>query len=171
MKTIEEKYAEHEIPEDIKDYITDPYLLVLKIDSLNKKLEREERQVARRKRRNQLAQKVFISERDILKQEESCLDEMLEILNDCLELLTSTVEALTESNYEELIKVVDFLVVQYLENKGYVAGRIETLNHAVDGFTYVDYRHENTHAAVKEFLTKKLDSMKKQKQLEKREEM
>ena len=86
-------------------------------------------------------------------------------------ILSSTVEALTESNYEELIKVVDFLVVQYLENKGYVAGRIETLNHAVDGFTYVDYRHENTHAAVKEFLTKKLDSMKKQKQLEKREEM
>ena len=171
MRNIEEEYQKHELPDDIGKTMEDPYYFVLSVDGLMKKMEREEKITARRRGRNRISQKIFPSERSLLQQEEDCLTQMIELLDDDMDLLTQVIETLTKENFHELVKVVDFLVVHYLENKGYIAGRIEALNQSVSGFGYVDCRFENTHPAVKEFLTKKLESMKKAKQLEKTEKM
>ena len=171
MRNIEEEYKTHQLPEDIHQIIQNPYDFVLSIDNLIKKFEREQRKLVRRIGRNALAQKLFFADKEILAAEGEQLNTLDDIIDDNLSILVEVLEALTDDNFPELMKMVDFQVSHYLENRGYIGGRIEALCQSVNGFGYFDYRYENTHPAVKEFLTKKLEAMKKQKQLEKKPEV
>lgn len=165
MKTIEEKYREHKIPEDLKEKMQDPYILVLNVDDVMKRLQSEERYTARRKKKNHLAQKIFRSEEELLKAEEDCYNSMLEIIDGYQDMLIGILEVLTEENFQEMVKLIDFMIVEYLNNKGNIAGRIEALNQSVAGFSYADYRYQYTYPELKEFVLKKIEEEKQKKQL------
>lgn len=162
MKTIEEEYKEHVVPEEVSKELTDPYSLVLNIEFFIKELEKEERRVLRRKRRNRLAQRVFISSKEILQEEETCYEEIVELIEELMDNYTEIAGELTEENFEEMLKLVDFLLVQYTNNKAFINGKIDSLEQAMNGITFIDNRNQDKREQVREFIKKRLASMKKE---------
>ena len=171
MKKIEEAYQTHKLPEDLKEEITDPYALVLSIDSLVEEWEREEKETLRKRRKNHFFQKIIFGQKDILQREDSYLEQFQDLLEDNMDFTVGVLEVLTDENFLELARLVDFIVTHYIGNKGYINSRIEGLNQAMNGIRYVDNRHSYTHEELKEFVTKLLEKMKKEKQLEKKQDV
>ena len=168
MNKIEEEYKNYQVPEEVKEEITDPYALVLSVEGLVKQLEKDEKKVLRRRRRNRIAQDVYTSSREILFEEEKCLNESLELIDAFINYLISATETITDDNYEELIKLIDFMVTHYTGNQAFIEGKITSLEQYLNGINYIDNRHQDTRREVKEFLDQKIASMKKAKELEKK---
>lgn len=168
MKKIEDMYNEHEVPEELKEKIVDPYILVLNIEDVVKRLVKEEGQLLRTRRRNRLAQKISVFNKDILKTEDEIYTDMIGVIEDNLDLFTEVTEIIDEDNYQENVKLVDFMVTQYLSNKDYYNSRLKGVDYATRGITFIDNRKHNTHKMVKAFVTKKIIDMKAQKLLEKK---
>ncbi len=168
MIKIEEEYKKHEVPEDLKEKMVDPYVLVLNIEDVVKRLIKEEAQILRTRRRNRLAQKISFFNTDILKAEDSVYNDMVKLIDENLDLLTSITELIDEDNYMELVKLVDFMVVQYLSNKEYYKSQLDGIDYATRGITYIDNRKNNNQKLVKAFVMKKIIDMKAQKLLEKK---
>ena len=171
MKSIQEEYASHEVPEEIKENITHPYYLIINIEDAIKEYEKEEKKILRRRRKNRIAQNVFISNQEILKEEVSYYTEMLQMIDDIINMLVEIADSVTEDNLEDAVKMVDFLIEKYGEHMAYFEGKMEALNQAMKGIGYIDNRHSNQHEAVKQFIEGKINHMKTQKQLEKSKEM
>ena len=168
MIKIEEEYIKHEIPEELKEKVIDPYVLVLNIDDVVKRLEKEEAQLLRRRKKNHIAQKFAFFTTDILRAEDEVYADMVDLVDDNLNLLIGITEIIDEDNYLELVKLVDFLVDQYLKNKEYYNSQLKVIDYATKGIVFVDNRKHNTHKMVKAFVTKKIIDMKAQKLLEKK---
>lgn len=171
MNKIEEEYKNYQVPEEVKEEITDPYVFVLSIEEMVKQLEKDEKRVLRKRRRNRIAQDVLVSSRDILFEEGKCLNESLDLIDAFINYLISVTEIITEETLDELIKLVDFMVTHYTGNQGFIEGKITSLEQYLNGINYIDNRHQDTRKEVKEFLDQKIARMKKEKELAKKQEI
>ena len=170
MEELEEKYKEHKLPEELKEEIQDPYCLIMSMDSLIEEWEKQEKSILRKRRKNHFFQ-ILLGENELLLQEDSYLEKFLDLLEDNMDFLIEILEVITDENYLELARVVDFIVNQYVNNRGYIQGRIEGLSQSMNGFQYIDNRYSYNHEELKVFIRKILASMKKEKQLEKKQDV
>ncbi len=168
MKEIEEEYASHVVPKELSKRIKNPYILVLNIESIIKELENDEKTIYRKKRRNHIAQKVMFNSSNLLKEEEKYYNGFLELIRDNIYMIISITDVLTDETFPELIKLMDFIVKKYEENKSYYLSKIEGLDLAKSGIGYLDNRQNYSHPAVKEFLENKINSLNSTKKLEKK---
>ena len=131
---IKEQYEKHIVPDEIKEDVPDPYSLVLNIEDVVKKLEKEQSRYIRHRIKNHIAQKFCMHTLDILKAEDKVFVEMIEWINEVVGWLIEITSSITEENYIELTKLVDFLVAQFEQNKSYYASRMKAVEEAQRGF-------------------------------------
>lgn len=164
---MEEEYRVHEVPKEIKEQVQDSCILSLNIEDLIKFLGKETKKVFLKRKVNHFMQKIFVMSEDMLQEVDSYYEETLNLIEENKALLQEIREMITEENFQELVKVVDFIVKHYSDNIDYIESHIEGLSQARDGIQYVDNRKKYTKKSLKEFINKKLVSMKTEKQLEK----
>ena len=71
MDNIEQLYQEYVVPEDTFKKIRNQFFLVLNIEMTFKHIQKAERELAKRIRRNQMIEKIFASKKEILDAENS----------------------------------------------------------------------------------------------------
>lgn len=171
MEKIRKLYDEYQISEKLQESIPNPFYLVLGVEALIKEWIRGGKVLARKKRKNRIVQKLVREPNEILKGEEECFTGMENCIEDNIDMMAEILEVLSEENFEELRKLVDFIVIRFTENQKYWQSRLESLKIALNGIQYFDPRVENQHEKVKAFVEEKLTAMKTAKQLEKKSEI
>ncbi len=164
---IEEEYKKHVVPEDLVESIENPYILILNIEDNVKELEKTEKKIIKKKRRNRAAQTIFLSGREVLKEEELYYDQVLELINDNIILMYNVGSVVDPENLSDMIKLIDFMVTKYTDNMAYFASLIEGLDLSMQGISFVDNSKTYSHPAVKEFVENKINALKSAKMLEK----
>ena len=167
MEEIEKEYEFYEISELIQLNIRDPYALILNIESVLKEFEKQEAMAIRKRFTNRIAQKVIFYAKDLLQEEEACWEKVISLIEENMNRLITIIELIDEDNCSDLVKLVDFMMSKYTISLAYYKGQLECLNSAAHGIQMIDYKNQDIHPQVMNFVDCKINAIKKAKKLEK----
>ena len=167
MEEIEQEYESYVVSDDVKETIVDPFSLVLSIEIIVKKFEKVSVSIRKKKNRNKLYKMIFLGENYLIQEEDDCWNKVIKTIEDNTNHLTRIVEVIDEDNFIELAKLVDFMVAKYETNMEFFVARLNSINASYHGFHMVDYSKNYTHPQVMEFVERKINGLKKEKELEK----
>lgn len=171
MDNIEQLYQEYVVPEDTFKKIRNQFFLVLNIEMTFKHIQKAERELAKRIRRNQMIEKIFASKKEILDAENSVYLKMIELIEENLDYFIAITREVDANNYRELTKLMDFIITHFTGNLLYYEAQREGIHQALKGIQFIDNSKQNTREAIKAFFEKKVAELKVQKQLEKKYEV
>lgn len=171
MEEIEKLYNEYVVSGDTYKKIRNQLLLILNIELVFKSIERHERQLARKVRKNNLVERFFPERKGVLDAENSIYFEMMELMDENLDYFIAITREIDSENYKELTKLVDFLITHFVGNLLYYEAQIEGIYQALKGVNFIDNSKQNTREGIKAFVGKKVEEIKVQKQLAKKYEM
>ena len=171
MEDMEQLYQEYVLPEDTFKKIRNQFFLVLNIEMTFRHVQKHERELAKRIRRNQIVEKIFSGRKEVLDAENSIYLKMIELMEENLDYFIAITREVDANNYRELTKLMDFIITHFTGNLLYYEAQREGIYQALKGIQFIDNSKQNTREAIKSFFEKKVDELKVQKQLEKKYEM
>lgn len=177
MEELEQEYLKHEVSESIRKKILDSTYLEMNIDDILLELFRSSKRTYRELIKNEIVAKfqhllgkVLSSSADLeefLNQDADYILDLLVLIADNSEIFAEIKDAITEDNYEDLIKLTDFAVEQYINNYNYIQGQRDSLNASLNGIVSIDCRHSDRREITKEFIRAKINEFTSGKYLEK----
>ena len=171
MIPIEEEYKQYVVDEKLQKEVINACALAISMDEVYKGLQKDKRRVIRALVKNIILRKICFQTRDLLDEEARIFEEMIAHVDENQDLLTPMMEVTDDKTFQEVLKMLDFMIEHYNRNKEYYEAQLRAIDEASRGIGYVDNSKENTREAVKSFLEAKLMSMKEQKHLEKVDKM
>ena len=168
MKKIEEEYQEYVVSEEIQKRIDSPLVLILNIDDFFKQVRRDEKFISRAIKRNRFVGKVFPKTKCVVDAQEEVLLEMFGLAEENLDYYDNILVEISHDNYQELLKLMDFLITHYMGNRSYYESRLEAIQQSLKGIEFSDYSKRNTREDIQKFFEQKINEIKEKKQLEKK---
>lgn len=80
-------------------------------------------------------------------------------------------ELITEENFQELLKLYEFIKTYYDSNYEYLDLCRRQLESKTEGFSFIDYSEEDNREVIDEFFYKKLSCITKKEHIEKKKKM
>lgn len=163
MNKIEEKYQKHEVKEDFKEFIRDDIDLDIAIEELIRFIEKNKRKIGKDFLKNNAIRKIkkitqLLSQDNsiisLLEEDEKLLNEIMEHIDRNINYLKQIRSLITKSNYQELMKLVDFLVDYYIGNLNYLQSQRTSIEKRVLNITYIDGRVVDSRSKVDDFFKK-----------------
>lgn len=173
MDSVKEQFKNHQVPEDIVKKIKDDKCACLNMESAVEALYRTEKKVYRQLIKNafkqeigELTESIFhVPDPRILIADEKYLNEMYALVEDTISMIEEMMPCINQDNYQELVRLLDFLVSQFTNNFQTLGRRRESLQYAKKGFGYIDGRCDDTREEVNEFFSEEIKKYKDEKQL------
>lgn len=104
---------------------------------------------------------------DNIKQDIKALEDTIEMGAQSAEYIADISEIVTEDNYLDFLKLVEFICKAYTDHIDYYESERQGLEMQLKGFSFFDGRFENYMPVFMEFMNKKLETMKKEKAVQK----
>ena len=173
MNSIKEQYQNHQVPEDILKTIKDDECAYLNMESATEALYRTGKKVYRQILKNSFLQSLgeitepIIHQPDsrILIADEKYLNEMLALTEDTICMIQEMMPCINSENYQELVRLLDFIVGQFTSNFQTLGRRRDSLQYAKKGIGYIDGRCDDTREETMEFFKEEIKKYKDEKQL------
>lgn len=173
MDSIKEQFKNHQVPEDIFKKINDDRCAYLNMESAVEALYRTGKKVNRlliknafKQEMGELLEPIFhVPDPRILIADEKYLNEMYALVEDTISMIEEMMPCINQDNYQELVRLLDFIVSQFKNNFQTLGRRRESLQYAKKGFGYIDGRCDDTREEVYEFFQEEIKKYKDEKQL------
>jgi len=164
MKTKEEIFEEYNeyqtendyvnSEEELKDYIN------IAIDNIKYQKEDLFKEVKANKRMKRLSalKNFFLGAfqlygTDLYNKDNEIIKEILIFINYFQEMYLRISQTVTADNYQEMLKLTDFITIYYNEGIDYFESKRDTLEFACQGKSYEDYRYQNNIEPLSEFFS------------------
>lgn len=173
MDSVKEQFKNHQVPKDIQKRIKDDQCAYLNMESAIEALARTGKKVYRQILKNALKQDIgeiiepifHMPDPRILIADEKYLSEMFALVEDTITMIEEMMPCVNPDNYQELVRLLDFIVSQFTNNFQTLGRRRESLQYAKKGIGYIDGRCDDTREETMEFFKEEIKKYKDEKQL------